>query len=108
MEILIIIPTYNEKENIASFVSYIFKIKPDFSVLVVDDNSPDNTGLAVKELQSKFLRLKLRQRFGPRGFGKSYLESFKKALQNNQSQAIIMMDADFSHDPKEIPEMVKK
>lgn len=107
MEVLIIIPTYNEKENIIPLISYIFKINPDFLILVVDDNSPDGTAAAVKELQNNFPRLELKQRAGARGFGRSYLEGFKEALQN-RNQAVIMMDADFSHDAREIQEMADK
>jgi dolichol-phosphate mannosyltransferase len=105
---LIIIPTYNEKENIASLVSDIFKIEPDVSVLVVDDNSPDGTSQEVEKLKSEFPRLALLKRSGIRGFGRSYKDGFKSIADDERYNAIIMMDADFSHDPKEVPEMVRK
>ena len=108
MKTLIIIPTYNEKDNIASLAQSIFKYHPDVSVLVVDDNSPDGTAEVVEELQSKFPRLALHQRLNDKGFGKSYIDGFKKVISDDEYEIIVMMDADFSHDHREVPEMVKK
>lgn len=105
---IVIVPTYNEKENIKSLVEKIFSLSPDIHILVVDDNSPDETGSIVEGLQTRFPRLALHQRLNDRGFGKSYIDGFKKVVNNEQSETIVMMDADFSHEPKEIPEMVKK
>lgn len=106
--ILIIIPTYNEKENIISLVSAIFENFFGISILVVDDNSPDGTAQVVRGLQNKFPRLILHQRFADRGFGKSYIDGFKKAASEEQYEKIVMMDADFSHNPEEIPKMIEK
>lgn len=108
MKTLIIIPTYNEKENIVSLVSNIFENNREVSILVVDDNSPDGTAAAVREIQYKFPRLILHQRLSNKGFGKSYLDGFKRVAGDQNYETIIMMDADFSHDYKEVPEMVKK
>ena len=106
--ILVIIPTYNERENVAFLISVIFEYYPDISVLVVDDNSPDRTIEIIKDLQSKFPRLLFHERFNQRGFGKSYIDGFKKVLNDENHKIVVMMDADFSHDPKEISEMLKK
>lgn len=105
---MIIIPTYNEKESIVNLISSIFEEYPEFSILVVDDNSPDGTAEVVEELKNKFPRLAYHQRFSDRGFGKSYIDGFKKAAGERQYETIVMMDADFSHNPKEIPKMIEK
>jgi len=106
--ILIIVPTYNEKENIASLAGSIFDTNPEVSVLVIDDNSPDGTADVVRGLQNKFPRLILHQRKEDKGFGKSYLDGFRKIINAEQYGTVVMMDADFSHDHKEVPGMVKK
>ncbi|TSC90055.1 MAG: glycosyl transferase, group 2 family protein [Parcubacteria group bacterium Gr01-1014_2] len=108
MKSFIIIPTYNEKGNIAFLIHSIFEHCPDVSILVVDDNSPDGTAQVIKNLQNKFPRLALHQRFKEKGFGKSYLDGFRKVINDDQYEAIVMMDADFSHDHKEVPAMVEK
>ncbi len=107
-KVIKLIPTYNEKDNIASLAEAVFDIYPETSVMVLDDNSPDNTASVVKNLQSKYSNLYLHQRVGERGFGKSYIDGFKKVLNNPKYQHIVMMDADFSHDPKEINAMLTK
>jgi len=107
MNTLIIIPTYNERENIASLVRSIFENLSDISILVVDDNSSDGTAEIIKNLQSKFSDLLFLQRTGQRSFGKSYLDGFDRAKTEGFDE-IVMMDADFSHDPKEIPKMTEK
>lgn len=108
MRTLIIIPTYNERENIISLVETILGFNPEFEILVVDDNSPDGTPDLVKELQKEFPRLDLHQRLSDKGFGKSYIDGFKKIIFDSEYETIVMMDADFSHDPEEIPKMIKK
>ena len=107
MRTLIIIPTYNERENIGSLIKNIFEHIPEASILIVDDNSPDGTVAAARELQADFPRLMLLKRSGDKGFGRSYIDGFKKVI-NEDYQAIVMMDGDFSHDYKEIPKMVEK
>ena len=108
MKTTVIIPTYNEKENIRFLVEEIFSLYSNIFILVVDDNSPDGTGDIVKDLQIRFPQLALRQRLNNRGFGKSYIDGFEKLLDDSENRIIVMMDADFSHDPEEIPEMINK
>ena len=103
-----IIPTYNEKGNIASLVGAIFEHTPEASVLVVDDNSPDGTAVIVKELQGSYPNLQLHRRSDLKGFGKSYIEGFKKIAVDEKYDHVVMMDADFSHDFKEVPAMAAK
>ncbi len=101
-EVLIIIPTYNEGENIIKIIESIFIIHQDINVLVVDDNSPDGTSSKVKEVISKFNnKLNLITRKSKMGLGTAYLEGFNWAINNNFSY-IISMDADFSHNPSDI------
>ncbi|OHB24418.1 MAG: hypothetical protein A3F96_00905 [Parcubacteria group bacterium RIFCSPLOWO2_12_FULL_40_10] len=107
MKTLIIIPTYNEIENIPGLIKEIFGFDNQLSVMVVDDDSPDGTAGIVQELRRTYFNLLLLQRRGTRGFGQSYLEGFKKIINENY-EIIVIMDADFSHDYKEIPEMVRK
>lgn len=103
-----LIPTYNEKENIASLAEVIFGLYPQSSVLVLDDNSPDGTADVVEKVRARFVNLSVHRRTGPRGFGRSYLEGFKKVLNDSRYDYVVMMDADFSHDPKEIQNMMIK
>ena len=102
MEKLVIIPTYNEKENIANILSAIFGLQQDFHVLVIDDGSPDGTAQIVKELQPKFpAQLFLAERKGKLGLGTAYIHGFKWALGKGYS-FIFEIDADFSHNPKDL------
>lgn len=103
---IVIIPTYNEKENIKSLVEEIFCLSPDINILIVDDNSPDGTGGIVKDLQMIFPKLALLERLNDRGLGKSYMDGFKELINNKQYEIVAMMDADFSHDHKEVSKMV--
>ena len=99
---LIIIPTYNELENIKKMIPEIFGLYPDnMDILIVDDGSPDGTGNFVDELSKKEERVKIIHRAKKSGLGTAYIEGFKFALKNNYD-LIFEMDADFSHDPKEI------
>ena len=99
---LIIIPTYNEIENIESIVYAVFNIVPAFHVLVVDDNSPDGTANVVSELKKKYSdQLFLEIRSKKTGLGDAYVHGFRWALQRQYSY-VFEMDADFSHDPKEL------
>jgi dolichol-phosphate mannosyltransferase len=99
---LVIIPTYNEKENIEAIIRAVFKQKKVFHVLIVDDNSPDGTSEIVKSLQNKFPEhLFLEVRKNKSGLGTAYIHGFKWALQNDYDY-ILEMDADFSHNPKDL------
>jgi dolichol-phosphate mannosyltransferase len=104
----VILPTYNERDNIGEIVSRLFAQLPDFRVLVVDDNSPDGTAEAVRSLQKNFPRLDLLFRPLERGFGSAYLAGFRRVIETGSSGAILMMDADLSHDPAYIPAMLKE
>lgn len=104
---LVIIPTYNEKENIEKLVRAIFSLPVDFHILIVDDGSPDGTAQIVKKLQSQFTdRLALQERKGKLGLGTAYIHGFKWALRH-QYEYIFEMDADFSHNPEDLPRMLK-
>jgi len=101
-ERLVIIPTYDEKENIADVLSRVFALEPQFDVLVVDDNSPDGTGDIVAALQLKWPdRLHLLRRTGKLGLGTAYIAGFKWALERGYG-FIFEMDADFSHNPDDL------
>jgi len=99
---IVIIPTYNEIENIEGIIRAVFSQEKLFDILVVDDKSPDLTGLKVKELESEFPnRLFLEEREGKSGLGTAYIHGFKWCLNNNYNY-IFEMDADFSHNPKDL------
>ena len=99
---LVIIPTYNEKENIEAITRKVFSLEGDFNVLVIDDGSPDGTADIVKGLQEEFpQRLHLLERSGKLGLGTAYLTGFKWALEHGYDY-IFEMDADFSHNPDDL------
>ena len=102
LEKIVIIPTYNEKENIASIIKAIFSLKENFYVLVIDDSSPDGTADIVRRLQSEFpVTLYLEERKGKLGLGTAYIYGFKWAVEKG-FRYIFEMDADFSHNPKDL------
>ena len=99
---LIIIPTYNEKENIENIIRKIFSLEKSFHLLIVDDGSPDGTANIVKSLQIEyFSKLHIQERTGKLGLGTAYIHGFKWALAKDY-QFIFEMDADFSHDPNDL------
>ncbi len=102
MEKLVIIPTYNERENIADILKAIFSLNENFQILVIDDSSPDGTAQIVRNLQSKYpLLLHLEERKGKLGLGTAYIYGFKWAVEKG-FRYIFEMDADFSHHPKDL------
>jgi dolichol-phosphate mannosyltransferase len=103
---LVIIPTYNEIENIEKMVRRVFALPGDFELLVVDDGSPDGTGETVKRLQKEFPGLHLEERKGKFGLGTAYIHGFKWALARDY-EFIFEMDADFSHDPSDLLRLLK-
>ncbi len=104
---LVIIPTYNEIENIEAIIRAVFELNKDFDILVVDDNSPDGTSQVVKGLQDEFSdRLHLEIRKEKSGLGVAYIHGFKWAL-SRQYQYIFEMDADFSHRPSDLPRLYR-
>jgi len=106
MKILVIIPTYNEKENISTILPQDLKQDQGIEVLVVDDNSPDGTGRMVEELNASNPRIKLISRAKKSGLGTAYIAGFDYALRNGYDY-IFEMDSDFSHDPNYIPDFLK-
>jgi dolichol-phosphate mannosyltransferase len=99
LEKLVIIPTYNEKDNITAIVQAVFSLHQNYHVLIIDDNSPDGTAEIVKELMPKYPnQLYLEERKGKQGLGTAYIHGFKWALANGY-EYVFEMDADFSHNP---------
>lgn len=103
---IVIIPTYNEKENITLIIDTVFSLPKDFDILIVDDNSPDGTAEIVKDLQKNYnndqvTRLHLLQRPGKAGLGTAYIEGFRYSMQHHYDY-VLQMDADFSHNPKDL------
>ncbi|NOZ75932.1 MAG: polyprenol monophosphomannose synthase [FCB group bacterium] len=106
MKTLIISPTYNERKNITALVQAVFTTSQDYHLLIVDDNSPDGTAEKVRQLQRAYPNLHLEVRQEKNGLGTAYCHGFKWALERD-FEAIAQMDADLSHNPEEIPAMVK-
>lgn len=107
MKTLVISPTFNERKNIVTLVEKILNQNPEFHLLIVDDNSPDGTAEKVKELQLKYKNLHLEERPGKAGLGTAYLYGFDWAL-NKNFEAIVQIDADLSHNPKDVPRLVSR
>jgi dolichol-phosphate mannosyltransferase len=101
---IVIIPTYNEKENIARILQKIFSLEKEFHVLIIDDNSPDGTALIVKEMMKDFSGLFILEREGKLGLGTAYISGFTWAIEHGY-EFIFEMDADFSHDPNDLPRL---
>src|SRR3989344_5690650 len=107
MKNIVVLPTYNEKENITELIHAIFKAVPDIFVLVADDNSPDGTAQAVKELQKSYPHLSLLLRKKKEGLGKAYIHAFHEVMKDPDAGKVVMMDADFSHDPDVLPALLE-
>jgi len=105
--LLVIIPTYNEIENITALIEAVFSFAPDSHILVIDDNSPDGTAQAVERIAGKNSSLHLLKRSSKLGGASAFLEGFSWGI-NNGFDILLAMDADFSHDPKYIPVMLKE
>ncbi|TAH05271.1 MAG: polyprenol monophosphomannose synthase [Sphingobacteriales bacterium] len=107
MEKIVIIPTYNEKENIAAILAAVFGLQKGFHVLVIDDGSPDGTAQIVKDLQQQFTgQLFIEERKGKLGLGTAYIHGFKWSI-NRGYKYIFEMDADFSHNPNDLDRLYK-
>lgn len=105
MQITVVIPTYNEAENLPKLISVLFSLPLDARILIVDDNSPDGTGRIADGLAGKFPdRIEVLHRPGKMGLRSAYLNGFQKVL-NEGAQIVVQMDADFSHDPALLTEM---
>ena len=104
---LVIIPTYNERENVQGIVEMVLRQSPAIDLLIVDDNSPDGTGNIVEAMAGQQPRLHLLRRAGKLGLGTAYIAGFKWGLEKGY-EYLMEMDADFSHDPNELPNFLKK
>lgn len=107
MKITVVIPTYNERDNIEKLCNAILLQDERINVLIVDDNSPDGTGKIADRIAESNKRVKVLHRAGKLGLGSAYREGFRIALQEN-SDYVIEMDADFSHDPSMLPTFIEK
>jgi dolichol-phosphate mannosyltransferase len=105
---VVVVPTYNEQSNVSKLIFRLFGLYPEIHLLIVDDHSPDGTAGTVRQLQEKFSNLMLLERMQDHGFAPSYRDGFCQILGEPQFQAIVTMDADFSHDPSEIRSMLDK
>lgn len=107
MKTIIVIPTYNEKENIVNLINDIFILQiPDLEIIVVDDSSPDDTAIEVERIQKVYPQLHLIKRYRKLGIGSAYIAGFKKALSLG-ADLIMEMDADFSHNPQDISRLIE-
>lgn len=105
--VLIIIPTYNEIENIEAIIAAVLSLSDTYELLIVDDGSPDKTGAKVKKLQETYTnKLHLIERSGKQGLGTAYLRGFRFGLEGGYD-FIMEMDADFSHNPKDVPRLIE-
>lgn len=107
MRVVVIIPTYNEAENLPKLVSALFSLPLDLRLLVVDDNSPDGTGRVADDLAGADRRIRVIHRAGKLGLRSAYVEGIHAALEDG-ADAVVQMDADFSHDPLRLPDMAKR
>lgn len=108
MRDVIVLPTFNERENIAAIIHAVLTEVPGAQVLIVDDNSPDGTASVVEELMKKEPRLSILKRARKEGLGRAYVHAFKKLLNDSSVRTIVEMDADFSHDPVYLPKLLEK
>ena len=106
MRVVVVLPTYNEAENIVGFLRAVRQAVPDADVIVVDDNSPDGTAGLAEETASELGRIKVLHRAGKQGLGAAYRHGFTTAFDEGYD-AIVSMDSDFSHDPATIPTMLQ-
>jgi dolichol-phosphate mannosyltransferase len=107
VETLICIPTYNEKENIERLINLLLELPLDLEVVVIDDSSPDGTGELMEEWSKREPRVHALHRPGKMGLGGAYIKGFKWALAQTDARFIYEMDADFSHDPGAVPELLE-
>lgn len=107
METLVIVPTYNEKENIRDIVRAVLGLGPGVEILVIDDASPDGTGAIVDALAAADPRVHVLHRPGKLGLGSAYITGFRWALDRTDARFVFEMDADFSHDPQAIPQFLE-
>ena len=107
-KLITLIPTYNEIENIPALSRLIFDTVPGVRLLIIDDNSPDGTAELVSKMKSDFPNLDVYKRSSDKGFGRSYLDGFRRILNDDRYEYVVMMDADLSHNPTAVPAMFEK
>lgn len=105
MKTLVVIPTYDEKDNVAAMAEALFAVDPSLEILFVDDNSPDGTGDVIEGLIKNDSRIHCLHREKKEGLAKAYLAGFERAI-GLGADKIVQMDCDFSHDPKDVPRLV--
>jgi dolichol-phosphate mannosyltransferase len=104
--VLVIVPTYNERENLPAIVAAVHEHLPAADILVVDDNSPDGTGRLADEISARDAKVKVLHRAGKQGLGTAYIAGFREALKGDY-EYLFEMDCDFSHDPKYLPNLLE-
>lgn len=102
----IALPTYNERDNLEPMIAAVFAAAPDLGVLVVDDNSPDGTGVLADEIAARDTRVQVLHRAGKEGLGAAYRAAFRHLLERHGADVIVQMDCDFSHDPDDVPRLL--
>jgi dolichol-phosphate mannosyltransferase len=103
---LIVVPTYNERENVAALIARLLEVAPDADVCLLDDNSPDGTADYACELYGRDPRFFVMRRKGPRGYGRSLVDGYRRSVEMGYAR-LVQLDADFSHDPAMIPALVE-
>jgi dolichol-phosphate mannosyltransferase len=104
--VVVTLPTYNERENLERIASAILEVLPEATLLVVDDRSPDGTGILADTLAGTEPRLHVLHREAKQGLGAAYRDAFRWALDRPETRAVVQMDADFSHDPRDLPRLL--
>src|SRR6185503_13894100 len=104
--VVVILPTYNERENLERIGAAILAALPEANLLVVDDSSPDGTGDIADAMAAREPRLHVLHRAAKEGLGVAYRDGFRWALARDETRAVVQMDADFSHDPHDLPRLV--
>ena len=102
---LIVVPTYNERENIGALITALLQVAPEADAMVIDDNSPDGTAIAIETLFNSEARFSTLKRTGRRGYGRSLLDGYRLAVEKGYAR-LVQMDADFSHDPTVVPLLI--
>src|SRR5215210_5558338 len=103
---LIVVPTYNERENVARLVAELLAVAPEADVCLIDDGSPDGTADCAEELFGRDPRFSVLRRSGARGYGRSLVDGYRRALEGGYAR-LVQLDADFSHDPRSVPALIE-
>ena len=103
----IALPTYNERDNLEPMIAAVFAAAPEVRLLVIDDNSPDGTGVLADEVAARDARVQVLHRAGKEGLGAAYRAAFSHLLERHRPDVIVQMDCDFSHDPNDVPRLLE-